>query len=1237
MSSNKHAARRGKQAGKHRKRAAGNGSRAARNGILAAAVGLGLAVGVGNGIAAATTDGGSSDSNSSAQSAGNSGSNSSHSATSHRVAGKAGPARRSTTGKPSVPASNSGSVVVVRTPGAGRTVPAAATTAEVIDEPETSTETATSTGDTTTPAAPVTPAPPPTPTVRKTATAKSAYSMDGNVAAVQAGAGPLTTPAHYAVQTSLDAWGVNLNAFLAGAPSAANAWLKVPVMVLNTFFTSTVVATTFAYGLNAVGTLLNEFVPPFKMVDGAPSTITQASVTAAVLAGAIKVFNILQYPSYTAWGNAVLSLAEGMVALGNGDLIGAMQDPIISAAAGAFLSPKTVLDMTVDVGPVPNMLSLPMYVFVVAIFRRFEAVAIDHQPVVTDMRQTSQHLPNGSGTTVSGYVQFYDADGDPITSFGFTEPNDSRFTVTVVDGTNGRMNWTVWDWNPLSSDKSPKTLTFTMTVLAQGDGQISVSRPYMPNGNETKKTVTVTVYYNQAIGSMTNTVASTSPMGVVRGTVSAPPNPDNPWTYSLSGASGGSAYTANGGIIKLNAATGAYTYVPNRASGATTDTFQLVSTDSFGNTYTTAVTVPVSSASPVTTTNGTPGTVTGGLNNGSDTGLLTYSIGTQPNPLRGTVTLSANGTFVYTRTAAGHTQPTQDSFTILGTDSSGKTTVVAVVNVNPNVANSAPVGNGVATDSPVGAPTYNPLGGPRDEQHTTGQLKATDNDGDTLTWTAGTYSTANGGTIVVDANGRFTYDKNVFAPFGIHDSYWHHAAGAVDTFTITVSDGFGGSTAVTYGIPIASINAAPTVNSTTINNKTTSGLGVVRGNIAGSDSDGDGLTYRMISATGGSVYSTNGAIVKINSDGSFTYIPKVGVTSDSFQVQVDDGHGGVTNATVNLTGLTTPSPQTNNNTSVGVTTGSLNVPGGDAGLGLTFSQGSAPSKGSVVVNANGTYTYTRTAGLGHSTSPNDSFTIVATDASGKSVVIATINVAPSVSNTAPAVTVNGGTGTVNVTSPGSLNKTTYVQTITGITFAATDSDGDALSVNNKYDGTGTNFALAGGGTISTANGGTVTVNANGSMSYSITKNATYYHEAAKIGASGNTVADWFNLTVSDAYGGTTTVRVNLPVFAVNSAPTFASGDYVTGLSGTKVVWNLNVDDADGDLVGTTRGGTPGYDNSKGGNITGNLDVGGASYGFGSGTLTITVRDGYYLTNANGTIAVDGSGNKIVASTSKSWS
>jgi hypothetical protein len=601
-----------------------------------------------------------------------------------------------------------------------------------------------------------TPAPvTPSTTAHKSATARSAvapsaaaYSMDGDLSAVQDGAGPITTPAQYNIQTTLDAWAAQLDALMAAPLTPVNGWLKFPLTFLNAFFTPSIVVDRLSYGLNGLATLMDQFVPPFKMVDGAPSTITPASVTAAFLAGAIVLLNTSQTVDIQHWIEEAVSIGQALYEIAQDPVINGLTandlDGVIGAARGAFLSPKTVLDMTVDLGPAPNPVSLAMYVVVVAIFRRFADVATDHQPVVTDMQQTTQHLPNGSGTTVSGYVQFYDADDDPITSFGFTEPNDSRFTVTVVDGTNGRMNWTVWDWNPLSSDKSPKTLTFTMTVLAQGDGQISVSKPYMPNGNETKKTVTVTVYYNQAIGSLTNTVGSTSPMGVVRGVVSAPPNPDNPMTYSLNGASGGSAYTANGGIIKLNPTTGAYTYVPNRASVATSDSFQLTSTDSFGHTYTTTVSVPVSTSSPVTTTNPSTGTVTGSLNNGSDAGLLTYSIGSQPNPLRGFVTLNPNGTFTYIRTAAGHTQPTQDSFTILGTDSSGKTVTIAVVNVNPNVSNSAPVGNGVVTDSPVGAPTYNALGGPRDEQHTTGQLKATDAESDSVTFAAGTYTTAQG-------------------------------------------------------------------------------------------------------------------------------------------------------------------------------------------------------------------------------------------------------------------------------------------------------------------------------------------------------------------------------------------------------------------------------------------------------------------------------------------------------------
>ncbi|WP_220096766.1 beta strand repeat-containing protein [Mycolicibacterium sarraceniae] len=1036
----------------------------------------------------------------------------------------------------------------------------------------------------------------------------AALSMNGDLSIVQGDAGPITTPARYDIQTSLDAWGAQLDALLAAPLSAANAWLKTPIDILNMFFVSSITVDRLSYGLNALGSLINQFVPPFKMADGAPSIITLASVSGAVLAGAITLMNTSQTADINHWLDEGWSLAQAIYKIASNPILYGLttddMDGVIGAARSAFLAPKKVLDMQVNLGQAPNPVSLAMYVVVVAIFRRFAEVATDHQPVVTDMQQTSQHLPGDSGTTVSGYVQFYDPDGDPITSFGFTEPNDSRFTVTVVDGTNGRMNWKVWDWNPLGPS-TPKTLTFTMTVLAQGDGQISVSQPYMPNGNETKKTVTVTVYYNQAVGTMTNTVTSTSGLGVVRGVVSTPASPDNPTTYTLNGASGGTAYTANGGIIKLNSATGAYIYTPNRASSATTDSFQLTSTDSFGHTYTTAVSVPVSSASPVTTFNTRTGTVTGGLaipTGSADVGLMNYSLGTGPNPARGTVTVNADGTFVYTRSATAGSQPTTDSFTILGTDSTGKTVTVAVVNVNATLGNSAPVGTGLTTDSPVGAPTYNAGGGPRDEQHTTGTLHATDADGDPVTFAAGTYTTAQGGSITVSANGTFTYDKNVFAPFGVHNSYWHtHAVDGDpgDTFTINVKDSYGATTAVTYSVPIAKLNAPPTVDGGTVNNRTTSAMGVVRGKIAGADGDGDSLTYSMVGATNGSVYGSGGGIIKINSDGSFVYTPNAGATSDTFQVLVNDGHGGITQATVTLNGLTTPSPQTNTNGVAGVTNGSLDVPAGDTGLGLTYSLGSGPSKGTVVVNANGTYTYTRTAGLGHSTSPSDSFTITATDSTGKSVIIATINVAPSVSNNAPAVSV--------ITQPTVGTRSGTTQTTTG-KIQWSDADGDAMTINGQAAPTGTNTI-----TLSTRNGGTVVLKGDGTFTYTRTVSNAQSHQAAKIGAADSDVNDYVDITVADGYGGSTATAVKVAVYATNSAPTISGGS-----KSLRNVLTIKVDDADGDSLSFAHNGS-------------SFTFGGR--GVSTSTLwggnTLTVTDGYYVVN-NGVVT------STPASTTKSW-
>ena len=95
--------------------------------------------------------------------------------------------------------------------------------------------------------------------------------------------------------------------------------------------------------------LINQFVPPFKMVDGAPSTITQASVTAAVLAGAIEVFNIAQNPGPIEWGNAAMSLGAAMVASpGRSDRRLERSDHL--GRVRRLPSPKTVLDKTINLG-----------------------------------------------------------------------------------------------------------------------------------------------------------------------------------------------------------------------------------------------------------------------------------------------------------------------------------------------------------------------------------------------------------------------------------------------------------------------------------------------------------------------------------------------------------------------------------------------------------------------------------------------------------------------------------------------------------------------------------------------------------------------------------------------------------------------------------------------------------------------------------------------------------------------
>ena len=225
---------------------------------------------------------------------------------------------------------------------------------------------------------------------------------------------------------------------------------------------------------------------------------------------------------------------------------------------------------------------------------------------------------------------------------------------------------------------------------------------------------------------------------------------------------------------------------------------------------------------------------------------------------------------------------------------------------------------------------------------------------------------------------------------------------------------------------------------------------------------------------------------------------------------------------------------------------------------LSFSAGNAPQHGSVVVNSDGTFTYTPSANYNGA----DSFTVTVSDGQGGSTT-STVSVGVTAANDAPT--------TANVTV-----STSEDTPISG-TIVASDVDGDSLSFAKGSDPTH----------------GSVVVNADGTFTY--TPSANYNG------------ADSFTVTVSDGQGGTTTSTVSVGITAVNDAPTTAnvtvSTSEDTPISGTVVA-----SDVDGDSLNFAKGSDPTH-----GSVVVNADgtftyTPSANYN-GADSFTVTVSDG----------------------------
>ena len=389
--------------------------------------------------------------------------------------------------------------------------------------------------------------------------------------------------------------------------------------------------------------------------------------------------------------------------------------------------------------------------------------------------------------------------------------------------------------------------------------------------------------------------------GVVTGTVTATDPDGNTVTYSAP------ATTAKGTVV-IDAVTGEFVYTPTAAArhaaasltgtdAQEADTFTVTATDERGGKGTISVAVVISpvNAAPVagTASVGDPDTSTGvvtGSVSATDADGDTLTFSGSGNTAKGAVVVNADGAFFYTPTQIARHAAARDgaeaadladSFTISIAHGHGGS-ATAAVNLVISPSNAAPVAEVVsisAPDTSTGA--------------VAGVMVVSDADGDTITYSV-PVATARG-EITFDPDGAFTYTPTTAAR---HEAARDAATDVdtTDTFTVTFTDGHGGSVVVPVVVAIAPVNSAPQVVSLDVG-EPDGATGVVAGSIIGADADGDSLSYSSDAPSG------RGGVVVFIADGSFSYTPtaearraafiqEVGAESDFFMVTVTDGYGG---------------------------------------------------------------------------------------------------------------------------------------------------------------------------------------------------------------------------------------------------------------------------------------------------------------------------------------------------------
>ena len=362
-------------------------------------------------------------------------------------------------------------------------------------------------------------------------------------------------------------------------------------------------------------------------------------------------------------------------------------------------------------------------------------------------------------------------------------------------------------------------------------------------------------------------------------------------------------------------------------------------------------------------------------------------------PSHGTLTLNADGSFSYTPAA---NYDGEDSFTYTANDGLVDSSP-ATVSITVTPVNDAPV---------AGDDGYSTLEDTALSQAAPGVL-VNDTDAESAL-TAILVTGPSHGTLILNANGSFTYTPvlNYSGP---------------DAFTYKANDGTTYTGDATVSLTVTAVNDSPVAVDDGYTTTEDTALSVAAAGVLGNDTDADSTPTAVLVAG-----PSHGTLV-LNPDGSFTYTPAANYNGpDAFTYRANDGELDSSPATVALT--VTPvndAPAAGNDgytttEDTALSVAAAGVLGNDTDVDnlLAAVLVSGPAHGLLVLNANGSFTYTPAANY----NGPDVFTYKAydgtfyTDPVTVSIAVTSVNDAPTISNIADrTINANTGTGTVSFT------------------------------------------------------------------------------------------------------------------------------------------------------------------------------------------------------------------------------